>query len=61
MNNHIKGYVYMLISPSGKEYIGRTIDIKRRVNNYKTRCNYVETPIYQEIKNTVLITFNLIY
>ncbi|MGW6151202.1 GIY-YIG nuclease family protein [Bacillus mycoides] len=59
MNNHIKGYVYMLISPSGKEYIGRTIDIKRRVNNYKTRCNYVETPIYQEIKKYGFDNFQL--
>lgn len=30
-----KGYIYMLVSPSNKKYIGQTINIKTRFNRYK--------------------------
>lgn len=43
------GYIYMLTSPSGKRYVGRTIDFKRRMRQYmeKTRAN--DSPIYREV------------
>jgi len=30
-----KGYVYKITSPSGNEYIGKTVDLKNRINKYK--------------------------
>lgn len=30
-----KGYIYKITSPSGKVYIGQTINIKSRINDYK--------------------------
>ena len=33
-DNLIKGYIYMISSPSGRNYIGQTINIKRRLKEY---------------------------
>lgn len=43
------GYIYMLISPSGKKYIGRTIDFKRRMRQYSAKSRAEDSPIYKEI------------
>ena len=34
------GYIYKITSPSGKIYIGQTLNIKKRINSYKSNsCN----------------------
>ena len=43
------GYIYMLTSPSGKKYIGRTIDFKRRMNQYTASSRSNDSPIYREV------------
>lgn len=43
------GYVYMLTSPSGKRYIGRTIDFKRRMRQYEAKSRSDDSPIYREV------------
>ena len=43
------GYVYMLTSPSGKKYIGRTIDFKRRMRQYQAKSRSSDSPIYKEV------------
>lgn len=45
----VTGVVYSLLSPSGKEYIGRTVDLKRRLRRYATEKQQ-STPIYLEIR-----------
>lgn len=47
--NHVTGVVYSLLSPSGKKYIGRTVDLKRRLRRYSTEKQQ-STPIYSEIR-----------
>lgn len=43
------GYIYMLISPEGKKYIGRTIDFERRMKQYSFKSKSKDSPIYIEI------------
>lgn len=43
------GYIYMLTSPSGKRYIGRTIDFKRRMRQYTASSRADDSPIYREV------------
>ena len=43
------GYIYMLTSPDGKQYIGRTIDFKRRMRQYTAQSRAGDSPIYREI------------
>ena len=33
---NMKGYIYKLVSPSGKCYIGQTVNLRRRFSEYKT-------------------------
>lgn len=49
MEIKIKGYIYILTSPEGKKYIGRTIDLKRRLNQYRIKSKYLKSPIYLEV------------
>mgnify|MGYP001046668511 CR=1 FL=1 len=45
-----KAYIYKLTSPSGKNYIGQAVCIKRRVNSYKAlRCKS-QPHIYNALK-----------
>lgn len=39
----------MLTSPSGKKYIGRTIDFKRRMRQYTAASRADDSPIYREV------------
>ena len=39
----------MLVSPTGKAYIGRTKDFKTRMRGYRTKYNPNRSPIYREI------------
>lgn len=43
------GVIYRLTSPDGKEYIGQTIDFKRRMRRYETE-KYQSSPIYIAIR-----------
>lgn len=45
----IKGYIYMLVSPEGKKYIGRTIDFERRMKQFSYKSRATSSPIYKEI------------
>lgn len=47
--SQVNGVVYMLVSPSGKKYIGRTIDFKRRMRRYASEKTQ-KTPIYLEVQ-----------
>lgn len=47
--NKIKGVVYLLKSPSGKEYVGRTIDLKRRLRRFKNEKKQ-KSPVYLEVQ-----------
>lgn len=49
MNNTSIGHVYMITSPTNRIYIGSTINIDRRVNQYK--ANYHKTQI--KISNSI--------
>lgn len=45
----IKGYIYKLTSPSGKCYIGQTIDLKSRFNRYKNKHCKNQKHLYKAI------------
>lgn len=45
----VKGYIYMLVSPEGKKYIGRTIDFDRRMKQYSYKSRATSSPIYEEV------------
>lgn len=45
----VTGIVYLLLSPSGKKYIGRTIDLKRRLRRYSYESEQ-SSPVYLEIR-----------
>lgn len=44
-----KGYIYKITSPSGKVYIGQTIDLVRRKSKYKRLCCKQQPKIYNSI------------
>ena len=44
-----KGYIYKITSPSGKIYIGQTIDLVRRKSKYKRLCCKQQPKIYNSI------------
>lgn len=46
----MKGYVYMLVDPHGRKYIGRTIDFKRRMHRYEHPRDTDDSSIYRSIK-----------
>lgn len=43
--------IYKITSPSGKIYIGQSIDIKRRWLDYKTRVNCTQRALRRYLKN----------
>lgn len=43
------GCVYMLVSPTGLKYVGRTVNIKRRLSHYMAKSNADRSPVYREI------------
>lgn len=43
------GYIYMLTSPNGKKYIGRTIDFKRRMRQYTASSRADDSSVYREV------------
>lgn len=43
------GCIYKLTSPTGKVYIGRTTDFKRRMRQYTHKSRATDSPIYIEI------------
>lgn len=45
----MKGYIYLLVSPRGKKYIGRTFDFERRMKQFGYESRINNTPIYREI------------
>lgn len=45
-----KGYIYKIISPSDKIYIGQTTNLKLRKRKYKNNGNKSQTMIYNSIK-----------
>ena len=44
-----KGYIYMLVSPSNKKYIGQTINIKTRFNRYKNLHCKTQRKLYNAL------------
>lgn len=46
----MKGYIYKITSPSGKVYIGQTIDINKRIAHYKTMNCRQQPKLYNSIK-----------
>ena len=54
----MKGYIYKLVSPRGKIYIGRTIDYERRMKQYEYKSKYENSPIYKEISKFGFDSFN---
>lgn len=57
------GYVYMLESPDGKKYVGRTLDFTRRMRQYESRSrnrspiqNAVDKIGFTNFKKTILET-----
>lgn len=43
------GCIYMLVSPTGKAYIGRTKNFKTRMRGYREKSNSTRSPIYREV------------
>ena len=41
--------IYKITNPKGKVYIGCTIDLKRRENNYKLKKCFTQKLIYESI------------
>ncbi len=44
------GYIYKIINPSGKVYIGQTINLKGRLNKYKSNDCQKQKILYNSIK-----------
>lgn len=47
--NNIKGYIYKITNPSGKVYIGQTVDLKVRKNKYKYLNCKNQTRLYRSL------------
>jgi group I intron endonuclease len=45
----MKGYIYKITSPSGKVYVGQTIDIKTRKNKYRYLNCKNQTRLYKSL------------
>lgn len=48
--NQMQGWIYKITSPSGKMYIGQTIDINRRVNDYKKHNCKFQRHLYHSLQ-----------
>jgi len=46
----MKGYIYKIISPSGRIYIGQTINLKQRLSRYKGKHCKTQTKLYRSIE-----------
>ena len=56
----MKGWIYMLIAPSGKRYIGRTTDFKRRMRQYTNPSRASDSEIYRAISRMGFDSFEKI-
>ena len=45
----MKGYIYKITNPSGKVYIGQTVDLKVRKNKYKYINCKNQTRLYRSL------------
>ncbi|MGK2864895.1 MAG: GIY-YIG nuclease family protein [Chitinophagaceae bacterium] len=45
-----EGYIYKIISPSGKIYIGQTINLKVRIRKYKSLHCKTQSKLYNSLK-----------
>lgn len=49
METNKVGYIYMITNPSGKIYVGSTIDFKRRIMQYKNLLAKSQTKLYNSL------------
>lgn len=54
-----KAYIYILTSPSGKKYIGQTVNLKKRFENYKNLRRTTQVKLAEAIKKYNWDTFSI--